>query len=98
MGFPMPTSLRLTWEAPLFTSNLTHYMVTCIGLSQPLTNRTIGTEMTFTFENLIPETAYWCSVTAVANATDGGSISSSYTTTTPGACAHAAQTNGHTVC
>lgn len=86
MGFPMPTSLRLTWDAPLFIGTLTHYLVRCIG-PQSLTNQTNGTERNFTFENLTPEQPYRCAVTAFANTTEGGMTIQSFSTTTPGVCA-----------
>lgn len=83
MASPMPTSIQLTWDAPLFIGNLTHYSVECGGI----TNRTIGTERTFTFTNLTPETQYHCAATAVAGTLQGQMSGFIYsTTTTPGAC------------
>ena len=52
----------------------------------PTAGQTNGTEIMFVAENLIPESTYTCLVTAVADATPGGSASDSFRTTTPGVC------------
>ena len=85
MGSPMPTSVSLTWEQPVFNVNLTSYLARCIAVSgnSDVNQSTISTETNVTVEGLMPETLYTCHVISVADTIQGGSMSVQITTTTP---------------
>jgi hypothetical protein len=85
MGSPMPTSVSLTWEQPVFNVNLTSYLARCIAMNgnSDVNQSTISTETNVTVEGLMPETLYTCHVISVADTIQGGSMSVQITTTTP---------------
>ena len=88
MGSPMPTSVSLTWEQPVFNVNLTSYLARCIAMNgnSDVNQSTISTETNVTVEGLMPETLYTCHVISVADTIQGGSASVQITTTTPSKC------------
>ena len=85
MGSPMPTSVSLIWEQPVFNVNLTSYLARCIAMggNSDVNQSTISTETNVTVEGLMPETLYTCHVISVADTIQGGSMSFQVTTTTP---------------